>query len=190
VEVSDGQLSTVVTSATSPEPGRYQVPDLPAGAFTVSFTKEGFQSQAIEVVLAVGQQLQLDVALAGVPGTVAGVVTGCTSVELRLGDLSPLAPPRSEVLDAAGDDFSFAGVRTPALYRVVFRGPEVDGFRDVEVVDVELGPGELRVDLDVVCDAEAPAGTSDREAPPPPPEVVSEPEEPGTALLPPLLGRR
>lgn len=31
------------------------------------------------------------------------------SVKLRLNDLGPLAPPRSEVPEAAGDDFSFAG---------------------------------------------------------------------------------
>lgn len=190
VEVSDGRLSTVVTSATSPQPGRYQLPELPAGTFTVTFTKEGFQPQAVEVALAVGQQLQLDVALAGLPGTVAGVATGCTTAELRLNDLSPVAPPRSQGLDAAGDDFSFAGVRTPALYRVVFRGPEVDGFRDVEVADVELGPAEVRADLDVVCEAVPPPGTTAEETPPPPPEVVSEPEERGTVLLPPLLGRR
>lgn len=51
------------------------MPDLPAGAFTVSVTREGFQPKAVEVVLAAAHQLQLDVALAGVPGTVAGVAT-------------------------------------------------------------------------------------------------------------------
>lgn len=191
VEVSDGQLSVAAMSATSPAPGRYQVTDLPAGAFTVTFTKAGFQVQTVEVQVADGQQLQLDVALAGDPGALSGAAVGCTSVELRLSDLSPLAPPRSEALDVAGGDFTFAALRTPALYRVVFRGPEIGGFRDVQVIDVELGPGAVRADLDVTCDADAPtAPASDREAPPPPPVLVNGSEEQEAGLLSQLIGQR
>lgn len=190
VQVSDGQLSAVAMSATSPDPGRYQVTDLPAGAFTVTFTKGGFQVQTVEVQVADGQQLQLDVALAGDVGALSGAAVGCTSVELRLSDLSPLAPPRSEALDAAGGDFNFAGLRTPALYRVVFRGPEIGGFRDVEVIDVELGAGEVRADLDVTCDAEAPAGASGQEASPSPPALVNESQEQEAGLLSQLIGQQ
>lgn len=190
VEVTDGDVSATATTASSPSPGRYEADGLAAGTYTVTFTKEGYQSQAVEVDLVAGQQVQLDVALAGEVGTVSGAAQGCTTVELRRSDLSPLVPPRLEALDAAEGDFTFADLATPALYRVVFSGPEAEGFRDVEVVDVDLGPGQARTDVDVACDQPPPAATTDPAPEPESAPALSEAEGPGAGLLTPLRGRR
>ena len=53
--------------------------------------------------------------------------------------------------------FGIAELPTPAEYRVVFSGPSSDGFRDVQVVDITLGPGEVRDAVTAGCSA-APAG--------------------------------
>lgn len=199
IEVTNGDVSVVALSAGSPSPGQYQAGALSAGTFTVTFSREGYQTQVVQVDLVADQQVVLDVALSGEVGAISGVASGCTSAELRRGDLSPLVPPRIDLLAADDGQFAFADLRTPAVYRVVFSGPEADGFRDVEVVDVDLGPGQVRSDIDVVCDQEAPADATD----PGPPATVpgspggepvedplSEEGAPGAELLGPLLGRR
>lgn len=193
IEVTSADVSVAVVSAGSPDPGRYRAGELPAGRFTVTFSAEGYQTQAVDVEVAADQEFQLDVALAGEPGLISGAASGCTGVELRLGDLSPLVPPRSEVLDGGDDDFSFADLRTPATYRVVFSGPEVDGFRDVQVVDVDLGAAGARADVDATCATAPPpaADTAPAVAEPPVSDAaVSEEGGREVGLLPPLLGRR
>lgn len=191
IEVTGDDGSMAVVSAGSPDPGRYRTGGLPAGPFTVTFSAEGYQTQAVDVELVAGQELQLDVALAGEPGVISGGASGCTRVELRMGDLSPLVPPRSEVLDGGDDDFSFVDLRTPAIYRVVFTGPETDGFRDVQVVDVDLGAAGARPDVDATCATGPPPATAEAGAAPAvsePPISAEEGREAG--LLTPLLGQR
>ena len=199
IEVTNGEVSVVTRSTGSPSLGLYQADGLPAGRFTVTFSKEGYQTQVVQVDLVADQQVSLDVALIGEVGAISGVAQGCTTAELRRSDLSPLVPPRVDTLSGDGE-FAFADLRTPAVYRVVFSGPEVDGFRDVEVADVDLGPGQARSDIDAVCAQEPPADTTGAGPPATVPGPVSEPppgqdalsgeEGQEAALLGQLLGRR
>jgi hypothetical protein len=98
IEVAGGDVAVKAMSAGSPQPGRYEATGLPEGSFTVTFSQDGYQTQVVELDVLAGQQVLLDVALVGEEGAISGVASGCVSAELRLGNLTPLVPPRSDTL--------------------------------------------------------------------------------------------
>lgn len=145
-----GDRSATTLSSPQEQAGRYSLTNLPAGTYTVTFAREGYESQVIEVELGVGQQLSASVQLRGRPGSVSGSATGCTKVEARKRDLSRVdGNPTTQ--PGADGSYTLAELRTPGEYRLLFSGPQL------KTVDVNLGPGEARP-INVSC-----------EKPPPPP---------------------
>jgi hypothetical protein len=139
VEAAQGEakVTTVTLSTPRERAGRYAITNLPPGRYTVTFTKEGFQSQVLEVDIGVGQEVAVDVRLRGVPATITGTAADCRSVEVRHRDLKPLDPPAAAT---PGDDGSFviSEVPAPGEYRLVFDGPAL------RTLDVSLAAGEER----------------------------------------------
>ncbi|MGH9036286.1 MAG: hypothetical protein ACRD0O_11020, partial [Acidimicrobiia bacterium] len=105
--------------------------------YTLSFAKEGFVGQTLQVKLEVGQPVSVNVTLQGQPGTVSGTASACTAVEGRHRDLSELDPRKSAV-PAEDGTYTLGDLVTPGDYRLVFRGPQL------RTVDVTLGAGEQR----------------------------------------------
>ena len=133
----DVKVAAVTVSTPAEEVGRYTLPDLPAGDYTVSYSKEGFVAQTLHVTLGVGQPVTVNVPLQGQPGSISGTASACTSAEARRRDLSDL-DPRRQAAPAEDGSFSLGDLPTPGEYRLVFRGPVL------RTIDVTLEAGEKR----------------------------------------------
>ena len=178
VTVTDGTNTFTSTTATTPEAqaGRYTIGGLVAGSYVVTFSRPGYVSQSTPVTLAPLSGFTVDAVLAGTPGTVSGSASGCSSVEIRRRDLSPLQPALTATPGQDGA-YSIGGVPTPGDYRVLFNGPTPS------VVDLALDGGELR-SINASC-AAAPT-TSPPTTPPsaPPTSPTTTPPTTDTSLFP------
>jgi 5-hydroxyisourate hydrolase-like protein (transthyretin family) len=73
VTATSGDTTRVTISANDP-PGRYELRDLPAGTYTITFERPGSQARAVLVALAGGQDRTLDVVLSP-QASLRGIVT-------------------------------------------------------------------------------------------------------------------
>ncbi len=152
VTAKDVEREATTASTPAAEVGRYTVGELAAGDYTLSFAKEGFVGQTLQVKLEVGQPVSVNVTLQGQPGTVSGTASACTTVEGRHRDLSELDPRKSAV-PAEDGAYALGDLVTPGEYRLVFRGPQL------RTVDVSLGPGEKR-EVNASCAAATTTSTA------------------------------
>ncbi|MFN2608116.1 MAG: carboxypeptidase regulatory-like domain-containing protein [Acidimicrobiales bacterium] len=151
VKVTDSKGATVKDTTTASSPvdqlGRYSIVGIPAGDYTVTYSKGGYQSQTFRITLAANENRTLDVRLKGVPGTVAGTAQRCTSVSLVLRDGTQLTPPAAARV-RANDAYQFLGLATKAEYRLLFVG-STGAVQDA--VDVTMGPGDKLTGIDGTC---------------------------------------
>lgn len=147
----NGQEVRNTTTANAPADvlGRYEVAGLPAGTYTITFTRAGYASQTFNLTLADNQQNPLDVLLRGEPVALAGKATGCAKVALVLRDNTNLDPPILFPVRPDGT-YRIPRVDTPAQLRILF----ADGFdRVLDQADVDLEPGQPITDLNGTCPA-------------------------------------
>ncbi|MFP3905440.1 MAG: carboxypeptidase regulatory-like domain-containing protein [Acidimicrobiales bacterium] len=148
VTATSGEDSATTVSAHDP-PGAYELRNLPAGTYTVTFERSGSQPQAVLVALAPGEVETLDAVLApqaslGGTVTVGGSETAGLQVRIFLAETYP-----SEVVDTtitAGDgSYVFGGLNAPETYIVEFLNA---GGTVVGTETVTLLAGEQRDDVD------------------------------------------
>jgi 5-hydroxyisourate hydrolase-like protein (transthyretin family) len=148
VTVTSGDEARVTMSAHEP-PGRYELRDLSAGTYTVTFERPGSQARAVLVALGAGEGRTIDVVLApqaSVHGrvTVAGMPTSGLQVRLFRIEEYP-----SSVLDitVTGTDgtYSFDALDAPQTYVVEFLNA---GGAVVGTETVTLLAGEQRTGVD------------------------------------------
>src|SRR5690606_14572630 len=106
VTATRGELSLVTVSAHEPA-GRYELRDLPAGTYTLTFERPGSQPTAVLVALGSAEVRTLDVTLepqASIRGqvTVGGVPTGGLQVRLFLIEQYPSTILATTVTQADG----------------------------------------------------------------------------------------
>lgn len=151
VKVTDRNGSEVrtTTSASSPADslGRYEIAGLPAGAYTITFSKTGYVPQTFSLTLVDNQpQRALDVTLRGVTVAISGSGPNCTAVDVVLRDGRPLNPPVSVAVRPDGS-YRVARVYSPGEYRAVFR----IGSTPLGTADFDLNAGETDVVVDGFC---------------------------------------
>lgn len=177
VKVTDGQGAVVkaTTSVTSPadQVGRYSMVGIPAGDYTVTFSKVGYVPQTIRITLAANEQRVLDARLRGLPGAVAGNAQSCVSVEVVLRDGSRLPSPLIARVRTNGD-YQFSRVETRGQYVMVFR--DAANVTD-EAFEIDIDAGEKLTGVDGTCTS-----------PPPPPTTTSTTCPFFECLFPPMTG--
>ncbi len=145
----NGTEVRATTTASSPDErvGRYEIAGLPAGPYTVTFSKEGYTPRTVAVSLVDSEPVRaLDVTLRGLAVAISGTAPNCTSVEVQLRDGRPLEPPASAAVRSDGT-YRLSRLPTPGEYRVVFR----PGGTARSVVELTLDAGETAVEVDGGC---------------------------------------
>lgn len=148
VTATSGELSLVTMSAHDPA-GRYELRDLPAGTYTVTFERQGSQPTAVLVALRSAETRTLDVTLepqASLRGrvTVGGVPTGGLQVRLFLIEQYP-STILTSTITAADGTYSFEALDAPQTYVVEFLNA---GGAVVGTQTVTLLAGEQRTGID------------------------------------------
>lgn len=148
VTATRGDLALVTVSAHEPA-GRYELRDLPAGTYTLTFERPGSQPTAVLVALGPAEVRTLDVTLepqASVRGrvTVGGVPTGGLQVRLFLIEQYPSTILATTISQADGT-YSFEALDAPQTYVVEFLNA---GGAVVGTQTVTLLAGEQRTGLD------------------------------------------
>ncbi len=151
VTVTDRNGSEVrnTTSASSPPEslGRYEIAGLPAGTYTITFSKTGYLPQTFSATLVDNEpQRVLDVTLRGVTVPIAGSAPNCTGVDVVLRDGRPQNPPVSAAVRPDGS-YRIPRVYSPGEYRVVFR----IGGTPMGSANLDLNAGETDVLVDGFC---------------------------------------
>jgi hypothetical protein len=144
VKVTDRNGSEVrnTTTASSPEErlGRYEIANLSAGAYTLTFSKTGYAPQTFSVTLAENEPVHvLDVTLRGLPVAISGSAANCKTVQIVLRDGRPLNPPVSTTVRGDGT-YRMSRLPSPGEYYAVFDSVGSAGF------DVEAGETDVVVD--------------------------------------------
>ena len=151
VTVTDRNGSEVRTTTTASNPaerlGGYEIAGLPAGTYTMTFSKTGYIPQTFSVTLVDNEpERVLDVSLRGVQVAMSGTSPNCTSAEVLLRDGRPLNPPAGAAVRPDGT-YRIPRVGTPGEYTVVFRiGAAVLG-----ATPFTLEAGEVGVEIDGFC---------------------------------------
>ncbi len=148
VTATRGDLSLVTTSAHEPA-GRYELRDLPAGTYTLTFERPGSQPTAVLVALRAAEVRTLDVTLepqASVRGqvTVGGVATGGLQVRLFLVEQYP-STILTTTITAADGTYVFEALDAPQTYVIEFLNP---GGAVVGTRTITLLAGEQRTGVD------------------------------------------
>ncbi len=151
VTVTDRNGSEVRTTTTASNPadrlGAYEIAGLPAGTYTITFSKTGYLPQTFSVTLVDTEpERVLDVTLRGVMVALSGTSPNCSGVEVLLRDGRPLNPPVVAAVRPDGT-YRIPRVYTPGEYQVVFRvGGTVLG-ASVFALDA----GEVGLEVDGFC---------------------------------------
>jgi hypothetical protein len=151
VTITDRNGSEVRNTTTASSPaerlGAYEVAGLPAGAYTITFSKTGYLPQTFSVVLVDDEpERLLDVSLRGVMVATSGSASNCTGVEVLLRDGRPLDPPVVATVRPDGN-YRIPRVPTPGEFQAVFRiGPSV-----LSAAVFDLDAGETGVVVDGFC---------------------------------------
>lgn len=148
VTATTGETTLLTTSAHDPG-GRYELRDLPAGTYTITFERPGSQPRAVLIALSAGEERELDVSLtpqASVRGTVtvAGTPTGGLQVRLFLVDQYPSTIFATTVTQGDGT-YVFAALDAPQTYVIEFLNA---GGAVVGTETVTLLAGEQRTGVD------------------------------------------
>jgi 5-hydroxyisourate hydrolase-like protein (transthyretin family) len=151
VTATSGDESWGVVSANNP-PGRYELRNLPAGTYTVTFERPGSQPRAVLVALTGGETETLNAVLspqASITGTVsvAGTPTGGLQVRIFRVETYPTQILATTLTDGGGV-FSFGALDAPQTYVVEFLDSNgtVVGTRTITLLAGEQRTG---VDFDI-----------------------------------------
>lgn len=132
-----GTLSGVVTDASTGAPianatvttqpptvgastnaqGAYTIPNVAAGNYTVMVSRTGYTPGQTNATVGPGQNATANVALAPIPGAIAGVVTNATNGTPLAGASVSTQPPTTTVTTNAQGQYSIANV-PPGTYTV------------------------------------------------------------------------
>lgn len=145
-----GADPTLLWETTADASGAYTFTDLPApGTYELTFVAEGYvPSTTTERVLGGQERFALDVRLGAGTGAISGTVTDGASPLGGVGVSTTIAGKQVEVgTPTVGEvgTFVLPNLPTPGTYVLTF---SKDGFSTSTAV-VDLGPGELRSDLEV-----------------------------------------
>ncbi len=154
--------ATVSASSPRDRLGQYEITGLPAGAYNVTFSKDGYAPRTISLTLEDEENRSLDVTLDGEPGSLAGTAANCDVVTIAV-------PGSGRVAANVRPDGSFKLDRrlpTPARVQVTFAGKGGAG----SPAEAQLGPGETKTDVTGSC------------PPPPPPPPPAPPPTAPTGL--------
>ena len=125
----------------------YEISGLPAGVYTITFSKAGYVHQTFSVTLVDNQpQRALDVTLRGVNVAIAGSAPNCTAVDVVLRDGRALTPAVTAAIRPDGS-YRIPRVYSPGEYRAVFR----IGSAPLASANFDLDPGETDVVVDGFC---------------------------------------
>ena len=143
-----GEEEFATVSAHEP-PGRYELRDLPAGTYTVTFDRPGSEPRAVLIALGSGESEILDVVLspqASIEGTVsvAGTPTGGLQVRLFRIETYPTQIVATAISDGSGN-YRFDALDAPQTYVVEFLNA---GGTVVGTQTVTLLAGEERTGVD------------------------------------------
>ncbi len=144
------QVKATTTASSPPEQlGHYSMVGVPAGDYSVTFSKQGYQPQTIRITTMANENRTLDVRIKGSPGTVAGTAQRCVSVQVVLRNGAQLVPPMAARV-RANDAYQFLNLETRGEYRLLFIG--TDGAVD-DFIDIGPQAGEKLTGVDGTCNA-------------------------------------
>lgn len=154
VTVSDGQVSLTSRSADRPL-GAYEIRNVPAGTYTVTFSRPGSTAQTILATVTSGEVKTLNIEVAtraSISGTVhsGGTLTPKVGAEVKLYEFEsyPLTPLRT-VITGAGGTYAFPDLVAPANY-VVEVAPTAGGTPvDSRVLQVSASQQVTAIDFSV-----------------------------------------
>ncbi|MGE3622091.1 MAG: carboxypeptidase regulatory-like domain-containing protein [Acidimicrobiia bacterium] len=154
IVATSGTATSETVSLTQDDVGGYTLRDLPTpGAYTITFAKDGYATESVQVGLAAGEErIGVDVALRRGAGSISGTtrvdgtVAGGVTVTVTDGERTVSA---SSVSVGAVGSYLVSGLPVPGTYTVTFSRPDLqsqtrlvdlDGGarRDVAGVDVAL----------------------------------------------------
>ncbi len=148
ITATSGDDTRVIFSAHDP-PGRYELRNLPAGTYTVTFERPGSQARAVLVSLSAGETEIVDMILspqASISGTVtvSGTPTGGLPVRLFRVETYPSTILTTVITDGAGR-YTFPALDAPQTYVVEYldAGGTVVGTRTITLL-----AGEQRAGVD------------------------------------------
>lgn len=152
--MSNTTSRTVSTLTEDGVAGNYILPDLPAGAYTVTIAADGYTSQTSGLTLAEGSSSRtLSAQLTPATGVVFGVITGTSALGTSLGGqvgagLVLTSPDNSYKTTTTSDpagSFTFNGV-TPGTYQLT---ASMFSFTPKTVTLITIAGGRTEINLDL-----------------------------------------